>query len=93
MGKNSKKHKPEVVISHNKKLIFYFSHFLFLPTPTVVTLMILKRKDKAVKRSDTDGFWIKNQSIQRVLFVLPNIMPINYWVVIGRIRGRDNMFS
>jgi hypothetical protein len=29
-----------------------------------------KRKDKAMKRSDTDDFWIKIESLQWVLFVI-----------------------
>jgi hypothetical protein len=29
-----------------------------------------KRKDKAMKRSDTDDLWIKIESLQGVLFVL-----------------------
>ena len=29
-----------------------------------------KRKDKAIKRSDTDDFWIKIESPQWVLFVI-----------------------
>ena len=28
-----------------------------------------KRKDKAMKRSDTDDFWIKIESLQWVLFI------------------------
>ena len=29
-----------------------------------------KRKDKAMKKSDTDDFWIKIESLQWVLFVI-----------------------
>jgi hypothetical protein len=29
-----------------------------------------KRKDKAMKRSDTDDYWIKIESLQWVLFVI-----------------------
>jgi hypothetical protein len=29
-----------------------------------------KRKDRAMKRSDTDDFWIKIESLQWVLFVI-----------------------
>ena len=29
-----------------------------------------KRKDKAMKRSDTDDIWIKIESLQGVLFVI-----------------------
>ena len=29
-----------------------------------------KRKDKAMKRSDTDDFWIKIESLQWILFVI-----------------------
>ena len=29
-----------------------------------------KRKDKAMKKSDTDDFWIKSESLQWVLFVI-----------------------
>jgi hypothetical protein len=29
-----------------------------------------KRKDKAMKRSDTDDFWIKIESLHWVLFVI-----------------------
>jgi hypothetical protein len=29
-----------------------------------------KRKDKVMKRSDTDDFWIKIESLQWVLFVI-----------------------
>jgi hypothetical protein len=29
-----------------------------------------KRKDNAMKRSDTDDFWIKVESLQWVLFVI-----------------------
>jgi hypothetical protein len=29
-----------------------------------------KRKYKAIKRSDTDDFWIEIESLQRVLFVI-----------------------
>jgi hypothetical protein len=29
-----------------------------------------KRKDKAMKRLDTDDFWIKIESLQRVMFVI-----------------------
>ena len=29
-----------------------------------------KRKDKAMKRSDTDDLWIKIESLQGVLFVI-----------------------
>jgi hypothetical protein len=29
-----------------------------------------KRKDKAMKRSETDDFWIKIESLQWVLFVI-----------------------
>jgi hypothetical protein len=38
-----------------------------------------KRKDKAMKRSDTDDFWIKIESFQWVLFVIfaiKNVMPL-----------------
>jgi hypothetical protein len=39
----------------------------------VIRIMIKdleKRKDKAMKRSDTDDFWIKIESLQWVLFVI-----------------------
>jgi hypothetical protein len=29
-----------------------------------------KRKDKAMKRSDTDDFWIKIESLRWILFVI-----------------------
>ena len=32
-----------------------------------------KRKDKAMKRLDTDDFWIKIESLQRVMFVISAI--------------------
>ena len=39
------------------------------------------RKDKAMKRSDTDDFWIKIESLQWVLFVIFAIKNENIVVV------------
>jgi hypothetical protein len=40
-----------------------------------------KRKDKAMKRSDTDDFWIKIESLQWVLFVILAIKNGNMVVI------------
>jgi hypothetical protein len=51
---------------------------------TVIRAMIKdleKRKDKAMKRSDTDGLWIEIESLQWVLFVIFAIKNGNMVVV------------
>jgi hypothetical protein len=40
-----------------------------------------KRKDKAMKRSDTDNMWIKIESLQRVMFVISAIRNGNMVVI------------
>jgi hypothetical protein len=40
-----------------------------------------KRKDKAMKRLDTDDFWIKIESLQRVMFVISAIRNGNMVVI------------
>jgi hypothetical protein len=40
-----------------------------------------KRKDKAMKRSDTDNMWIKIESLQRVMFVVSAIRNGNMVVI------------
>jgi hypothetical protein len=40
-----------------------------------------KRKDKAMKRSDTDDYWIKTESLQWVLYVIFAVSNRNMVVV------------
>ena len=48
-----------------------------------------KRKDKAMKRSDTDDIWIKIESLQWVLFVIFAIKNERMVVILfGLRRGR-----
>ena len=48
-----------------------------------------KRKDKAMKRSDTDDFWITIESLQLVLFV---IFAIKKWKDGYYLNQKDSFF-
>jgi hypothetical protein len=72
------KPRKRVMLIHNKPKYFIFCLTFCIPYNDNILdismvnwlLNLEKRKDRAMKRSDTDDFWIKIESLQWVLFVI-----------------------